>query len=151
MRVAQKVIAYIVRDRRVVVFLHADEPSIDESGIQMPAGTIEPGELPAAAALREASEETGLTGLRIVDYLGATEYDMRPYQDVIQVRHFFHLAVDSDEVPERWHAYEGGDGTSAPIRFELYWLPLRQAHVVSAGQAALIGRLETPGKPPLPG
>ena len=37
----------------------------------MPAGTIEPHELPADAVLREAGEETGLAGLRIVNYLGA--------------------------------------------------------------------------------
>jgi hypothetical protein len=42
MRIAQKVVAYIVRDERVVVFLHADDLSIDESGIQMPAGDTGP-------------------------------------------------------------------------------------------------------------
>ncbi len=147
MRIAHNVVGYIVRDERVVVFQHADDPSVDESGIQMPAGTIEPHELPADAVLREAREETGLAGLRIVNYLGAAEYDMRPSQDVIQVRHFFHLAVEGDHVPERWHAYERGDGTITPIRFELYWLPLRQAHVVSAEQAALISRLLAPAGP----
>lgn len=68
---AQKVVAYIVRDGRIIVFRHGDDESLDESGIQVPAGTIEPGELPADAALREAHEETGLHGLRLVRYLGA--------------------------------------------------------------------------------
>lgn len=135
MKIAQKVVAYIVRDGQVIVFRHGDDESLDESGIQLPAGTIEPGELAADAVLREAREETGLPGLRVVRYLGAGEYDMRPSQDSVHVRHFFELTVDG-EVPTTWTVYEAGH-----IRFDLYWLPLRQAHVVGAGQAAMIGRL----------
>lgn len=40
------------------------------AGIQLPAGTIEPGEEPEAAALREAREETGLTAFAAVERLG---------------------------------------------------------------------------------
>ena len=36
-----------------------------EAGIQVPAGTVEADETPAAAALREAREETGLGDLRL--------------------------------------------------------------------------------------
>jgi len=91
--------------------------------------------------LREAFEETGLAGLRVVRYLGAGEYDVRPYADAIHVRHYFHLTTDADVVPDRWIAVERGDAAGEPIRFELYWIPLVQAHVVSAGQAAFIGQL----------
>jgi 8-oxo-dGTP pyrophosphatase MutT (NUDIX family) len=133
----QKVVAYIVRDDRLVVFAHADS----DAGLQVPAGTMRPGETPPEAVLREAFEETGLPGLRIVRYLGAGEYDMRPYADAVHVRHYFHLAVDADEVPRRWSAEERGDGDGAPIRFDLFWIPLARAHVVAAGQAAFIGRL----------
>jgi 8-oxo-dGTP diphosphatase len=96
--IVQKVVAYIVRDGQIIVFRHGDDESLDESGIQVPAGTIKPGELPADAVMREAHEETGLPGLRLVRFFGAAEYDMR----------------------------------------------LRQAHVVGAGQAAMIGRLLGP-------
>lgn len=137
----QKVVAYIVRDGRLLVFVHADDDRFDESGVQVPAGTVRDGEPPARAVLREAAEETGLVGLRIQRYLGAGEYDMRPHADAIHVRHYFHLALDGDEVPERWVAYERGDGDQEPIRFELYWIPLAQAHVLAAGQGALLGRL----------
>jgi hypothetical protein len=34
MRIVQKVVAYIVRDGRVVVLPHADDPDIDDSGSQ---------------------------------------------------------------------------------------------------------------------
>ncbi len=137
----QKVVAYIVRDGHLLVFRHTDDASIDQSGIQVPAGSVKDGERPEEAVLREAYEETGLTGLRIVRYLGAGEYDMRPYAPAIHVRHYFHLAVEADQVPQQWIHEERSDGTTDPIRFTLYWLPLPQAHVIAAGQAALLGRL----------
>jgi 8-oxo-dGTP diphosphatase len=137
----QKVVAYIVRDEALVVFTHADEAAADDSGLQVPAGTMRPGETPEQAVLREAYEETGLPGLRIVRYLGAGEYDMRPFADAVHVRHYFHLAVDGDDVPRRWSADELGDGDGPPIRFDLFWIPLARAHVVGAGQAAFLGRL----------
>ncbi|MDG4820126.1 MULTISPECIES: hypothetical protein [unclassified Micromonospora] len=68
-----------------------------------------------------------------------TEWDVRPYADPVHVRHFFHLSVEGTEVPDRWIAVERDD--SEPIRFELYWLPLAQGHVLAAGQSALTGRL----------
>jgi 8-oxo-dGTP diphosphatase len=137
----QKAVAYIVREGRLLVFVHADDKRFDESGVQVPAGTVREGELPEQAVMREAFEETDLPGLRIERYLGAGEYDVRPYSDAIHVRHYFHLTTDAVEVPEHWIAYERGDGDSEPIRFRLYWIPLSQAHVVAAGQAAFLGRL----------
>ena len=135
-----KVVAYIIRQGRLLVFVHPDE-AFDESGLQVPAGTVRPGELPEAAVLREAHEETGIDGLRVERFLGVAEYDLRPYADAVHVRHFFQLSVPEREFPERWYAYERGDGDGEPIRFELYWLPLAGAHVVAAGQAALLGRI----------
>lgn len=137
----QKVVAYVVHHDRLLVFRHTDDALIDQSGIQVPAGTVKNGERPEEAVLREAYEETGLTELRIVRYLGAGEYDMRPYANAVHVRHYFHLTVDGDHVPHQWIHEERGDGTTNPIRFTLYWLPLPQAHVIAAGQAALLGRL----------
>jgi 8-oxo-dGTP pyrophosphatase MutT (NUDIX family) len=134
-KIEQKVVAYIVRDGQIIVFRHGDDESLDESGIQVPAGTVKPGEAPAEAVMREAFEETELPGLRLVRYLGVAEYDMRPAQDSLHVRHFFELTVDGD-VPEQWTVYEHSE-----IRFDLYRIPLRQAHVVSAGQAAMVARL----------
>ena len=72
----QKVVCYIVRDGQLLVFRHLDEPW-DESGLQVPAGTIEPGETPEVAAVREASEETGLTALRLVRKVGESQVKSR--------------------------------------------------------------------------
>jgi 8-oxo-dGTP pyrophosphatase MutT (NUDIX family) len=136
----QKVVCYIVRDGQLLVFAHVDQPW-DVSGLQVPAGSVQPEESPEDAALREATEETGLGGFRIVRKLGEVTYDMAPYRPETQHRHVFHLELDS-VTPERWISQEDdpSDGSS-PTRFECYWIPLRQGHVLAAGQGALLGRL----------
>ena len=136
-----KVVAYIVRDVRVAVFFHGDDKSpLFESGLQVPAGTIEDGESPEQAVLREAVEETGLTAVRVLRYLGAAEYDMRPYADAGHNRHFFHLTVDGP-VPEEWRHTERGGGKDTPREFRFSWLPIHRGHVLAAGLGAMLGRL----------
>ena len=68
----EKVLCYIVRAGRLLVFRHVDH-SWEEVGVQVPAGSIRPGETPEEAALREAQEETGLEHFTIVRKLGETE------------------------------------------------------------------------------
>jgi 8-oxo-dGTP pyrophosphatase MutT (NUDIX family) len=66
-----KVSALIVRPagagHELLLFQHA------HAGIQIPAGTIEPGETPEQAVLREAAEETGLTQFSAPQPLGARD------------------------------------------------------------------------------
>ncbi len=88
--VKDKVLCYVVRDGRLLVFRHTDY-SYEEVGIQVPAGSVRPGETPEDAALREAREETVLTEFTIVQKLGETEYDISPYRFEIQRRHVFRL------------------------------------------------------------
>jgi len=138
---SEKVVAYVVRGRTVAVFVHErDANPVRESGLQVPAGTCEAGETPEHAVLREAHEETGLTGLRIVRHLGEADYDMRPYADVVHHRHFFHLAVDGPVV-EEWRYVERDGGTGQPRPFLFSWLPIAQAHVLAAGLGAMLGRI----------
>lgn len=67
MKKIDKVTAFIVRQRaagaELLLFRH---PS---AGVQLPAGTVELGESPEAAVLREAAEETGLQQLNLVQKL----------------------------------------------------------------------------------
>lgn len=110
------------RDGKLLVFRHTDY-SYEEVGIQVPAGSIRPGESPEAAALREADEETGLSEFKIVRKLGETEYDISPYRFEIQRRHVFHQEL-TEPTPERWDSQEDHDGEQEPTRFECFWIPM---------------------------
>jgi 8-oxo-dGTP pyrophosphatase MutT (NUDIX family) len=137
--IRDKVLCYVVRDGRLLVFRHTDY-SYEEVGIQVPAGSIKQGEAPEDAALREAREETGLTTFTIVRKLGETTYDCRPYRFEIHHRHVFHLQL-AEPTPQRWASQELHDGEQAPTDLECFWIPLEAAHVLQAGQGALVGVL----------
>jgi 8-oxo-dGTP pyrophosphatase MutT (NUDIX family) len=138
-----KVIAYIVRDGRLAVFTHAsDRDPVVESGLQVPAGTRNVEETAEEAAMREGYEETGLTGLKVVRVLGEATYDMRPYASALHARMFVQLAIEG-AVPETWQHVERDGGTGSPRPFNFRWLPIAQAHVLAAGQGALLGRIES--------
>ncbi len=72
--IAGKVTALIVRQgpagREVLLFRHPT------AGVQIPAGTVEVGEDPLAAGLREAREESGLPNLEIVRELGIRDTEL---------------------------------------------------------------------------
>jgi len=118
-----KAFAYITHNNRLLVFSHPDFP---EAGIQVPAGTIEDGEEPGAAALREAFEETGLTNLALGEFLGEQVRDMADFgRDEIHHRHFYHLRC-TENPPETWKHGEmhPSDGTPGPIVFQFFWATL---------------------------
>lgn len=115
-----KAIAYITRGSRFVVF---EEPHSPEAGIQVPGGTVEPGESFEAAVLREAYEETGLTNLRLVRALG-TQMHHRP-SGRIHRRHYFHLIDESPIERSVWEHYEEHPHSgSDPILYRLHWANL---------------------------
>ena len=61
-----------------------------------PKGHVEPGELPAEAALREVMEETGLIGLAVRADLGPIDWRFRwRGQPVHKVCHFFLMQTES--------------------------------------------------------
>lgn len=118
-----KVLTYITRGSRLLVFTH---PTAPEAGIQVPGGTVEPGEMVEDAALREAIEETGLAGLRLNTYLGELSRDMSDFgMDEIHHRYYFHVWCD-EEAPEYWQhgEYESG---GEPIPFDFYWVEMTEA------------------------
>ncbi|MEV7986850.1 NUDIX domain-containing protein [Micromonospora sp. NPDC085948] len=137
--VTQKALCYIVRNGGLLVFRHTDH-SYEEVGVQVPGGTIRPGEAPEDAALREAHEETGLTDFRVVRKLGEAEYDISPLRFEIQRRHIFLMEL-LEPTPLRWSSQEDHDGTQPPTPFECFWVPLTAGHILQSGQGALLGRI----------
>ena len=137
--IKQKVVVYCVKDDKLLVFRHSDF-SYEEVGIQVPAGSIKEGELPADAALRELQEETGKECFEIVKFLGTGAYDMTPTYRGIKERHFF-LARPTGELPERWESEEKHDGNQAPTHFKCFWIPLTRGHILESGMGAMLYKI----------
>ena len=120
--IIRKVMAYITRGNELLIFRQPDFP---EAGLQVPGGTLEPGEDPAAGVMREAIEETGLGDLRLVRFLGEQVREMvEAGKGETHHRYFFELATDDTRAGWRWYESapaEGGD----PIAFDLYFVPIR--------------------------
>lgn len=131
----RKVYALITYYGRMLVFRHRDFPDV---GVQVPGGTVEPGEDTAVAALREAQEETGLSGLVLVAKLGEDTLHLGRYgRDETIHRTFYHLRC-TQPPPETWQHAETNpsEGDSAVIWFSLYWVELSEAATQLAADVA---------------
>lgn len=140
--VRQKVLAYITRRQQgrleLLVFDHVNFP---EAGTQVPAGSIDPGETPDQAVLRESFEEAGVAGLRFVDYLGCFPFEM-PDGSAVHMRHVYHLTTDA-ALPESWvHVVSDGIADKG-MRFRCFWMEVARAATVLSGSQGeyLTGRL----------
>ena len=140
--VKSKAFAYITNRNRLLVFIH---PFAPEAGIQVPAGTIKANERPEEAVLREAFEETGLSGLVVDTFLGEDERDMSDFgRDEIHHRRFYHLRCEGDP-PATWRHEEHdspADPKLVPIIFEFFWAPLpHDVPPLIAGHGQMIPQL----------
>ena len=121
-----KVAVVTLRDSRgfdeVLVFDHPLEGG--GSVLQLPAGTIEVGEAPDDAALRELLEETGVHGeIRVL--AGALDED---YEGQGQ-RRWVYLVDAPEGLPDEWpFACDCG------VTIRCHWLPFSDATVVEAQQ-----------------
>jgi 8-oxo-dGTP pyrophosphatase MutT (NUDIX family) len=115
-----RVLAYVTREReggtQLLVFDQLGDP---ESGTQVPAGRLEPGESLEEGLRRELHEEAGLERVRIVrelpilgDWAAGSEYD----------NHAFEVRVDGDEPPDSWEHVVHGDGDDAGMVFLYRWV-----------------------------
>lgn len=122
---SEKVMAYIVRRgaavTEILVFDHVDMP---EAGVQLPAGTIDNGEIPRMAAIREVHEETGLSDFSSIIFLGSHFYYYWPPKTLLK-RYCF-LFVSEDKRDEWVHVVQGA-GEDAQMRFRIYWLPINHS------------------------
>ncbi|MEF9982636.1 MAG: NUDIX domain-containing protein [Glutamicibacter sp.] len=146
--VIEQAVCYVVQDDHLLVFTHLQHP-MRVTGVQVPAGTLQPGETPGRAAVRELFEETGIEGFVTRD-LGTMAYDLRPMRDEIANRHFFELSVPRQDLSRRWIAGEQDPSHGGtPESWECWWLPLAQAHVLAAGLGAMLGKLSDESNPVL--
>ena len=121
MRYVDKVVAYITRGSELLIFAHTEFPG---AGLQVPAGSMDPGETPQQAVTREIREETGLTAFHVARLLGIVEGGYRAgAQWHFTRRYFFHVTL-SDTAPDRWRHWERHAGDGASYEFELFWVPL---------------------------
>jgi len=120
-----KVLTYITYGNKLLVFRQPESP---EAGIQVPGGSVEPDEKLDEAALREATEETGLANLRLSAFLGDVRLDQSDIGlEEIHHRHFYHVYCDEPSL-ESWRHYEytASDRPAGhePIPFDFYWVNL---------------------------
>jgi 8-oxo-dGTP pyrophosphatase MutT (NUDIX family) len=122
----RKATAVVLRDTpdgpEVLVFDHP----LDEGGVmlQLPAGTVESGEEPEAAAIRELFEETGVRASTPV--LAAVQEE--ELEGVSRIRWVFLFQAPTD-LPDEWAST---CDCGAPLR--CHWLPLNRAVIVGPQQ-----------------
>lgn len=139
-RTVAKVVGYVVAEEHLLVFSHDSAPLVS-TGVQVPAGSIEEDESPEDAVVREVYEETGVYAT-VVMYLGREQYDIAPTRLEIADRRFFLLSLDSPmATTSRWTAGESSPSSSRSeaATWTCWWLPLEQAHVLSAGLGTKLG------------
>ncbi len=119
-----KILIYITRqhdgETQLLVFEHLDFP---DAGVQVPKGTVEPGETIEFAAQREMREETGLTQLDGLHCIGSIIQPPFVEGEGSEERNFFAMNVDGG-VPDSWIHHVGGKGEDERMRFRFYWVPL---------------------------
>jgi 8-oxo-dGTP pyrophosphatase MutT (NUDIX family) len=138
--VISKVSIFVIdADDRQLVFEHPRSPS---AGIQVPAGTMEPGEEPATAAVRELREETGKDAFKITGFVARWQLsEVRQGREERHDRWLFQASPTRD-LPGEWMA---GDWTPArwePFRF--YWITRPMAEKVLTPDHAEVYWLTTP-------
>ena len=117
----QKVAAYILRKNvkgndELLVFAHRDFPDVP---IQVPGGTVEFGEHPDDAVVREIMEESGLTELQLIKKLG----DIRIQGDGSHksLQRFFYLFRVPETTADSWDHRVGGNGEDVGLVFSYKW------------------------------
>ncbi|WP_135820892.1 NUDIX hydrolase [Halostella litorea] len=138
-RYVPKVCAYVTRGggSELLVF---EGP--DHAGLQVPKGTVEPGETLQEALLREVKEESGLDLPTSVDCVARDIWARR--QSKYYVRHFYHATVK--DTLDTWTHVVTGDGDEAGKRFEYSWVDLPADRGFALDLDDYVGMLPSPVK-----
>ncbi len=123
-QVSHKAVAYITRVKnfktQLLVFEH-DAKYLD-AGIQVPCGTVDPGENPLDTVKREVLEESGLQDVNVECELDQYQF-FSEHVKKFHRRHVFHISLNSTE-PDRWSHQVIGDGADNGLNFHYTWLDL---------------------------
>lgn len=114
-----KACAYVTRDDASQLLVFRSE---EHDALQIPKGTIEPGESPADAVRREVREESGLDPAGPVRRVAADVWTRRTDPLKKYVRFFYHLAVE--DAPDAWTHVVECDGPECGLTFECFWVDL---------------------------
>ncbi|WP_349433991.1 NUDIX domain-containing protein [Pararhizobium sp. A13] len=122
---AFKVLIYATRKDFLLVF---DEPDFPAVALQVPGGTIEPGEDILAAAQREFAEETGIQCDAPFALLATDDHRfVRGEREIWHRRSYFHVKL-TGELAETWiHREMTPFGGGPPIRFRFFWMRIEHA------------------------
>jgi 8-oxo-dGTP pyrophosphatase MutT (NUDIX family) len=124
--VPARVVVYVTRGDTLLVFAHRGDP---RPGIQVPAGHLEPGELPAAGAVREVMEETGVA-CRVVRELDVV--DQHQLDGALRRNHFIHATTEDER--ELWTHVGTGGGLDDGVEFDCGFVELEHAPFILGGR-----------------
>ena len=135
-----RVFTYITRADQLLILEYVDGRYVLP---QIPGGTVEAGESPAQAALREAREETGLEALQLVKCLGNFQRDLTDIgRDETIVAWFFHLHT-TESTPQSWQHFECDSSEGfAPIEFAVSWAALNNLPKLGGIDEAMLTELQ---------
>lgn len=130
-KTVEKVVAYVTREiagvRQVLVFTHR---AFREAGVQVPAGSVEPGENIEQALLREVQEESGLVFHETHRFLGRFEW-LREDRNELHFRNVFQICAPVT-MDDKWSHTVEGHGDDSHMVFDFYWLPVAEAETILA-------------------
>ena len=128
MSLIEKACACVVQRDRVLVFRHPHATG----GVQLPKGTIEPGESPENAVIRELAEESGLhlsaspKLIAEMKFTGAVN-KVFPERLPTQQRWFIFRFDAVEALPERWTHTATGSPEEHGLEFDYFWHPLSES------------------------
>ncbi|MFB9173417.1 NUDIX hydrolase [Roseibium salinum] len=124
MKIHHKAYVYLTCGTELLVFIEPDHPNPD---LQVPGGTLDPGESYLQAARREFAEETGLSLDIALESFADQDHifeDVPGSLDGLHRRRHFHGRI-REKPAAQWEHYETSPSTGgAPIRFRLFWIDL---------------------------
>ena len=118
LRTVEKAYAYLTRRTDSGTELLVFEEFPESSGLEIPKGTIESGESPRDAVVRELYEETGISDVHEIRKVTSDRWPHRSKPKEYH-RHFFHLSTDHDR--DHWHHVVTGDDDDSGEVYRCFW------------------------------